>query len=81
MSMEPAFGASLLEKGIDDAAVEILAEQKVTTERVFLAMKEDHIVRLLECHGMAIGSHVLLWEIWERGRTRASISHDRRDCP
>ena len=71
--MESSFRAGLLEKGIDEAAMEILIEQKVTTERVFLAMKEDHIVRLLECHGMAVGSHVLLWKMWERGHVRTSI--------
>ena len=70
--MEPSFRADLLGKGLDDAAVEILTEQKVISERVFLGMKEEHLVRLLECHGMAIGSHVLFWEIWERGRARTS---------
>ena len=70
--MDPSFRADLLEKGVDDAAVEILVAQKITSERVFLGMKEDHLVRLLECHSMAIGSHVLLWEIWERGRVRSS---------
>jgi hypothetical protein len=52
--MEPSFRASLIEKGVDEAAVEILIEQKIISERVFLAMKEDHMARLLECHGMAI---------------------------
>jgi hypothetical protein len=70
--MEPSFRASL--KGVDEAAVEILIEQKIISERVFLAMKEDHMARLLECHGMAIGSHVLLWETWERNQLLRSPS-------
>ena len=70
--METSFQRVLIEKGIDEAAVEILVEQKVVNERVFSAMKKDHIVRLMECHGMAIGSHVLLWDMWERNQVRSS---------
>ena len=57
--------------------MEILTDQKVNSEHVFFGMKEDHMVRLLECHGMAIGSHVLLWEMWGRGRARTSFIMSR----
>ena len=30
-------------------------------------MKEDHnIVKLLQCSGMPVGGHALLWELWEK---------------
>ena len=70
--MEPLFKATLLDSGVDEAALEILVEQKISNKQICFAMKEDHIVRLLECHGMAIGSHVLLWEIWENNRRNIS---------
>ena len=51
-------------KGED--VLRVLTEQKVLSERVFRAMKEEHIVRLLQCGGMPVGGHALLWEMWER---------------
>ena len=39
---------------------------------VFQAMKEDHIVRLLQCSGMTVGGHALLWELWERDSSPCS---------
>ena len=78
--MESSFRSSLLDGGVDEDALHILVEQKICTQRVFFSMKEDHIVRLLECHGMSIGRHVLLWEMWERNhiqrvtRTTSSTS-------
>ena len=73
--MEPSFESSLVDCGVGEDAVRVLIKQKITSRRVFFAMKEEHIVRLLECNDMAIGSHVLLWEMWERshfGSSRAS---------
>ena len=29
-------------------------------------MKKEDMVRLLQCGGMHIGEHVLLWELWEK---------------
>ena len=72
--MDSSFRASLIDSGVDEAAVEVLIQQKIFSQHVFFAMREDHIVRLLECPGMAIGSHVLLWEMWERQMGQRSAS-------
>ena len=67
--MEPSFQMLLREKGIDEAAVEILVEQKFVNERVFSAIKKDHnIVRLLECHGMTNGLLVAMCSCGIGGR-------------
>ena len=34
-------------------------------------MKEEHIVRLLQCSGMPIGGHALLWQMWESESAQA----------
>ena len=70
--MEPSFKTSLVDCGVGEDAVRVLMEQRITSQRVFFAMKEEHIVRLLECNDMAIGSHVLLWEMWERSHISSS---------
>ena len=43
----------------------VLQNQKIYSVSVFCAMKEQHVVGLLKCDGMPIGSHALLWEMWE----------------
>ena len=63
--MDPSFRSSLLESGVGEDVLKVLTKQKVLSERVFRAMKE-HIVRLLQCSGMPVGGHALLWERWER---------------
>ena len=64
--MDPSFQSSLLASGVGEDVVKVLTEQKVFFLRVFRAMKEEHLVRLLQCGGMPIGGHALLWEMWER---------------
>ena len=68
--MDPAFESHLLEVGVGEEVVKVLKEQKVLSLRVFRALKEDHLVRLLHCNGMPIGGHALLWELWERDSAR-----------
>lgn len=65
MQMEPAFESLLLEGGVGEDVVRVLKEQKVLSLRVFRAMKEDHIVKLLQCSCMPVGGHALLWQLWE----------------
>ena len=43
----------------------MLTTEKVLSRRIFTSLKEDHIVRLLKCEGMSIGSHAIIWELWE----------------
>ena len=43
-----------------------LEEQKVLSLRIFRAMKQDHLVQLLQCGCMPIGEHALHWELWEK---------------
>ena len=65
--MDPAFESRLLEGGVGEYVIKVLTEQKVLSLRIFRAMKEHHnIVRLLQCSGMPVGGHALLWELWER---------------
>ena len=64
--MDPAFESRLLEGGVGEDVIKVLTEQKVLSLRIFRAMKEHHIVRLLQCSGMPVGGHALLWELWER---------------
>ena len=64
--MDPSFESRLLEAGVGEDVVKVLNKQKVLSLRIFRAMKEDHIVRLLQCSGMPVGGHALLWELWER---------------
>ena len=56
----------MLERGVGEDVVKVLIEQKVFSLRIFRAMKEDHMLRLLQCSGMPVGGHALLWELWER---------------
>ena len=68
---------SLIESGIGEDVVSVLIEQKVLNEHVFRAMKEEHLKRLLQCDGMPVGSHALLWERWETRRTDSPCTrHD-----
>ena len=69
--MEPSFKSSLLASGVGEAVVKVLTEQKVLSPRVFRVMKEEHIVRQLQCGGMPIGGHALLWQMWEKESTQA----------
>ena len=64
--MDQAFVILLGERGIGEGVLKVLEEQKILSLRVFRAMKEDHIVRLLQCRCMPIGEHALLWELWEK---------------
>ena len=70
--MEPSFKTSLLASGVGEAVVKVLIEQKVFSLRVFRVMKEEHIVRLLQCSGMPSGGHALLLQMWERESAHAS---------
>ena len=65
------FQSYLLASGVGEDVVRILIEQKVLSKRVFCTMKADHILRLLDCGGMPIGCHALLWEMWEKESTTA----------
>ena len=67
--MDPSFEKRLLEYGIGRAVLKVLQNQRIHSVRVFRAMKEEHIVGLLKCDGMPIGSHALLWEMWEEYST------------
>ena len=64
--MDAAFESRLLESGVGEEVIRVLASQQIISLRVFRAMKEDHIVKLLQCSGMPVGGHALLWELWER---------------
>ena len=64
-SMDPSFERRLLENGVGESVIKILHSQRIYSKRVFKAMKEKHIRGLLKCEGMPIGSHALLWELWE----------------
>ena len=35
------------------------------SRHIFSSLKEEHIVRLLKSEGMTIGSHAILWDLWE----------------
>ena len=63
--MDPAFESRLLEGGVGEDVVKVLIEQKMFSLRIFRAMK-DHMLRLLQCSGIPVGGHALLWELWER---------------
>ena len=58
--MDPSFEKRLLEYGVGRAVLKVLQNQRIHSVRVFRAMKEEHIVSLLKCDGMPIGSHALL---------------------
>ena len=70
--MDPNFESRLLEGGVGEDVLKVLKQEKVVSHRVFQAMKEDHIVRLLQCSGMTVGGHALLWELWERDSSPCS---------
>ena len=57
--MEP-FETYLRNKGVSKNAVKALTTEKVVSKLIFKSLKE-HIIRLLKCEGMSIGS---LWELW-----------------
>lgn len=76
--MDPAFKKGLLERGVGEAVLVVLQSQNITGLRVFRAMKEEHMVSLLKCEGMPIGSHALLWEMWEECTTSPRI-HSRSE--
>ena len=76
--MDPAFESRLMGRGIGKDVVKVLEQHKVLSLRVFRAMKEDHIVRLLQCSDMAIGEHALLWELWEKEYAAISPSASRK---
>ena len=77
--MDPLFDKCLVERGVGETVVNILQGQKITSLRVFRAMKEDHVVGLLKCEGMPIGSHALLWEMWEEYMDSPS-TNSFREC-
>ena len=52
----------LLQSGVGKSAVKALSIEKVVSKHIFKSLKEEHIVRLLST---TIGSHALLWELWE----------------
>ena len=62
---EPSFASLLADGGIGKSILRVLEEQKVLSLHLFRAMKEDHLVRLLQCN-MPVGEHALLWEVWEK---------------
>ena len=64
--MDPAFASLLVYCGIGKGILRELEEQKVLSLRIFRAMKQDHLVQLLQCGSMPIGEHALLWELWEK---------------
>lgn len=68
-----------IESGVGEDVLKVLTEQKVLSERVFRAMKEEHIVRLLQCSGMPVSGHALLWELGERDY--AESPHVPSDIP
>ena len=45
--MDAAFESRLLESGVGEEVIRVLASQQIISLRVFRAMKEDHIVKLL----------------------------------
>ena len=63
--MDPTFHSKLIESEVGKDVLNILKQQKVSSQHILRAMKEKHIVRLLKCSGMPIGEHALLWELWE----------------
>ena len=63
--MDPAFASLLVERGIGKGILRELEEQKVLSLRIFRAMKQDHLVQLLQCGSMPI-EHALLWELWDK---------------
>ena len=67
--MESSFKSSLLEIGIEKKVVRLLTREGIVSRRILSIMKEDHMKSLLKCDGMSIGSHALLWEMWERVAT------------
>ena len=70
------FESRLMEGGVGEDVARVSKEQ-VLSLRVFRAMKEDHIVKLLQCSGMPVGGHALLWELWERD---SASSYHRVTC-
>lgn len=63
--IQPTFETFLISKGVSKGAVNALVAEKVVSRHIFKSLKEEHIVRLLKCDGMSIGSHAILWELWE----------------
>ena len=72
--MDASFESRLLEAGVGEDVIRVLVEQRVFSLRIFRAMKEDHLVKLLQCSGMPVGGHALLWELWERDSNSARIT-------
>ena len=71
--MESSFKSSLLEIGVEEKVVRLLAKEGIVSRRILSIMK-DHMKSLLKCDGMSIGSHALLWEMWERVATESTRS-------
>ena len=63
--MEPSFESFLTSKGVGKNAIRVLTLEKVLSRHIFSSLKEEHIVRLLKSKGMTIGSHAILWDLWE----------------
>ena len=67
--MEPSFEKFLFERGIHRSGIKVLTDEKILSRHIFSSLKEEHIIRLLKAEGMSIGSHALLWELWESERS------------
>ena len=64
-NMEPSFEKYLISNSVGKSAVKALATEGIVSKHIFKSLKEEHMIRLLKCSGMTIGSHALLWELWD----------------
>ena len=64
--MEEELLSYLKKEGVNDTTVDKLVYEEVYNIKVFIALKEDHFLRLLKRKEISIGQHALLWDAWRK---------------
>lgn len=63
--MEDSFRQLLLSHGVSSHSINCLEEEGIISEAIFLSLKEEHIMKLLDRSAtLKIGQHAILLETW-----------------